>query len=66
MFEIIAITHASWRFWRCGNVAFGGFGGFNLGPTLGFQGGWVPQTKPIPLLVSLDPRTTSGSLSKEA
>ena len=36
-----------WRFWR-----------FQLGPTLGFQGGWVPQTKPIPLLVPLDPRTT--------
>ena len=60
MFELFAITHASWRFWRCGNVAFGSFGGFNLG------GGWVPQTKPVPLLVPVDPRTTSGSLSKEA
>ena len=25
MFEFFAITHASWRFWRCGNVAFGAF-----------------------------------------
>ena len=49
-----------------GAFGFGGFGGLNLGPTLGCQGGWVPQTKPVPLLVSLDPRTTSGSLSKEA
>ena len=66
MFEICATTHASWRIWRCGSVAFGGLGGFSLGPTLGLQGGWVPQTKPIALLVPPDPRTTGGSLSKEA
>ena len=66
MFEIFAPARASWRLWGCGSVAFGGFGCFSLGPTLGFQGDWVPQTKPIPLLVPLDPRTTGGSLRKEA
>ena len=66
MFECFSTAHASWRIWRGGSVAFGSFGGFSLGPTLGFQGGWVPQTKPIPLLVPLDPRTTGGSLSQWA
>ena len=61
-----ATAYASWRIRQCESVTFGGFGGFNLGPTLGFQGGWVPQTKPIPLLVPLDHSTTGGSLSKEA
>ena len=40
VFETFATAHASWRIWQCGGVAFGGFGGFSLGPTLGFQGGW--------------------------
>ena len=34
MFEVFATVHASWRIWRCGSVALGGFG---LGPTFGFQ-----------------------------
>ena len=38
MLEIFATAHASWHIWRCGSVAFGGFGGFVLGSTLGFQG----------------------------
>ena len=56
MFEAFATAHASWRIWRCGTVAFGGFGGFTLGPTLGFQGSWVPQAKPITPLLPLVPQ----------
>ena len=45
MLEFFATAHASRRIWRCGSVAFGGFGGFSLGPTPGFQGGWVVWAK---------------------
>ena len=36
--------------WECSIWQFGRF--WRLGPTLGFQGTCVPQTKPIPLLVT--------------